>query len=60
MIAITNVWEVADEISKLQTYKLYSGGEKLVELEDVLRILRKHTKEIRNESVHIGKDHRNV
>lgn len=28
-----------DSISKLQTYKLFSGGEKLVELDDVIAIL---------------------
>jgi len=31
--------EYAEEITKLQTYKVHEGGEKMVLLEDVIRIL---------------------
>lgn len=31
--------EYAEEITKLQTYKIHEGGEKMVILEDVIRIL---------------------
>ena len=31
--------EYAEEITKLQTYKLHIGGEKMVLLEDVIRVL---------------------
>lgn len=33
--------EYAEEIAKLQTYKLYEGGEKMVLFDDVIRILTK-------------------
>ena len=31
--------EYAEEITKLQTYKIHEGGEKMVLLEDVIRVL---------------------
>ena len=31
--------EYAEEITKLQTYKVHEGGEKMVLLEDVIRVL---------------------
>ena len=37
-----DLWKMAGDIAKLQTYKLYDDGAKLVELEDVLAIIRKY------------------
>lgn len=50
----TDLWKMAGEIAKLQTYKLFEGGEKLVELEEVLAIIRKYVVEA-NREVNDGK-----
>lgn len=49
-----DLWKMAGEIAKLQTYKLFEGGEKLVELEEVLAIIRKYVVEA-NREVNDGK-----
>lgn len=51
---MTDLWKMAGEIAKLQTYKLFEGGEKLVELEEVLAIIRKYVVEA-NREVNDGK-----
>ena len=51
---MTDLWKMAGEIAKLQTYKLFEGGEKLVELEEVLAIIRKYVVEA-NSEVNDGK-----
>lgn len=48
-----DLWKMAGEIAKLQTYKLFEGGEKLVELEEVLAIIRKYI--VENREVDDGK-----
>lgn len=61
-MTIIDLWRVSEDISKLRTYKLYEGGQTLVTVEDILAVLKRHTKEIRHEKdkgIHIREDNRN-